>query len=56
VWEAPRRRLRRRLDPLDALTGGRGLRIVDTLADRWGHGGDELSRVVWFEVTGKPED
>ena len=40
----------------DALTGGRGLRIVDTLADRWGHGGDELGRVVWFEVTGKPDD
>ncbi|MGO8961333.1 MAG: ATP-binding protein [Streptosporangiaceae bacterium] len=38
----------------DALTGGRGLRIVDTLADRWGHGGDELGRVVWFEVTGRP--
>jgi serine/threonine-protein kinase RsbW len=41
---------------LDALTGGRGLRIVDTLADRWGHGGDELGRVVWFEVAGKPDD
>lgn len=39
---------------LDALTGGRGLRIVDALAGRWGHGGDELGRVVWFEVTGKP--
>ncbi len=39
-----------------ALTGGRGLRIVDALADRWGHGGDELGRVVWFEVTGKPDD
>jgi anti-sigma regulatory factor (Ser/Thr protein kinase) len=41
---------------LDALTGGRGLRIVDTLADRWGHGGDELGRVVWFEVAGKSDD
>ena len=41
---------------LDALTGGRGLRIVDTLADRWGHGGDELGRVVWFEAAGKPGD
>jgi serine/threonine-protein kinase RsbW len=30
--------------------GGRGLRIVDALADAWGHGGDELGRVVWFEV------
>jgi len=41
---------------LDALTGGRGLRIVDALAERWGHGGDELGRVVWFEATGKPDD
>ena len=39
---------------LDSLTGGRGLRIVDALADCWGHGGDELGRVVWFELTGKP--
>jgi serine/threonine-protein kinase RsbW len=37
----------------DALTGGRGLRIVDALADRWGHTGDELGRVVWFEVEGR---
>jgi anti-sigma regulatory factor (Ser/Thr protein kinase) len=37
-------------DP-DVLTGGRGLRIVDALAARWGHSGDELGRVVWFEVT-----
>src|SRR6266851_3049023 len=32
----------------DVLTGGRGLRIVDALADGWGHGGDELGRMVWF--------
>jgi anti-sigma regulatory factor (Ser/Thr protein kinase) len=38
------------------LTGGRGLRIVDALADGWGHGGDELGRVVWFEITGKSDD
>jgi serine/threonine-protein kinase RsbW len=38
------------------LTGGRGLRIVDALADGWGHHGDELGRVVWFEITGKHED
>ncbi len=38
-----------------ALTGGRGLRIVDVLADSWGHSGDELGRVVWFEVTSKPD-
>jgi anti-sigma regulatory factor (Ser/Thr protein kinase) len=41
---------------VSALTGGRGLRIVDALADRWGARGDELGRVVWFEVTGKPGD
>ncbi len=34
----------------DVLTGGRGLRIVDALADKWGHAGDELGRVVWFEM------
>jgi serine/threonine-protein kinase RsbW len=34
----------------DVMTGGRGLRIVDELADRWGHSGEELGRVVWFEV------
>lgn len=33
-----------------ALTSGRGLRIVDALADRWGYTGGELGRVVWFEV------
>jgi len=34
-------------------TNGRGLRIVDALASSWGHTGDELGRVVWFEVTTK---
>jgi serine/threonine-protein kinase RsbW len=37
----------------DALTGGRGLQIVDALATKWGHAGDELGRVVWFEVQGR---
>jgi anti-sigma regulatory factor (Ser/Thr protein kinase) len=32
--------------------GGRGLQIVDALADVWGHEGDSGGRVVWFEVTG----
>lgn len=36
-------------------TGGRGLMIVDVLADRWGHDGDERGRVVWFEVSAKHE-
>lgn len=35
------------------LTGGRGLRIVDALAAKWGHAGDELGRVVWFEMEGR---
>lgn len=42
-------------DDAGVLTGGRGLRIVDVLADSWGHSGDELGRVVWFEVTSKPD-
>jgi anti-sigma regulatory factor (Ser/Thr protein kinase) len=36
--------------------GGRGLRIVDVLADRWGYRGDELGRTVWFEIVAKPTD
>ena len=34
-------------------TGGRGLRIVDALAAKWGLAGDDLGRVVWFEVEGQ---
>ncbi len=37
------------------MTGGRGLRIVDVLADAWGVDGDELGRSVWFEITGNTE-
>lgn len=37
------------------LTGGRGLMIVDVLADRWGHDGDGRGRVVWFEIAAKHE-
>lgn len=42
-----------RLEGEDAseMTGGRGLQIVDALADRWGHAGDEAGRVVWFEIS-----
>ncbi len=29
--------------------GGRGLQLVDALADRWGHGGDRPA-TVWFEI------
>ena len=38
-------------DGCEAALSGRGLRIVDALADRWGHAGDELGRVVWFEIS-----
>jgi anti-sigma regulatory factor (Ser/Thr protein kinase) len=29
---------------------GAGLRIVETLADRWGFDGDQNGRTVWFEM------
>lgn len=45
----------REVDDEDLLTCGRGLKIVDMLADQWGHDGDTRSRVVWFEITAKPE-
>ena len=37
-------------DPAHHATSGRGLRIVDDLADRWGitHNGD--GKTVWFEL------
>lgn len=35
--------------------GGRGLLIVDVLADQWGHDGDGQGRVVWFEIAAKHE-
>jgi len=33
--------------------GGRGLRLVDALADRWGTIGAGDGKCVWFEVDGK---
>jgi anti-sigma regulatory factor (Ser/Thr protein kinase) len=33
-------------------TNGRGLHIVDALADRWGHRSDRSGTVVWFELVG----
>ena len=30
--------------------GGRGLQLVDTLADRWGWAAEESGKVVWFEL------
>ncbi|MEU7166989.1 ATP-binding protein [Streptomyces morookaense] len=39
-----------RLLPPEAMAdGGRGLRIVDTLADKWGVGEREPGKVVWCE-------
>jgi anti-sigma regulatory factor (Ser/Thr protein kinase) len=30
--------------------GGRGLQLVDTLADRWGWAENDHGKVVWFEL------
>jgi anti-sigma regulatory factor (Ser/Thr protein kinase) len=30
--------------------GGRGLQLVDTLADRWGWAEHDYGKVVWFEL------
>lgn len=39
------------LRPLDTnRTDGRGLHIVDALADRWGHSSDRYGTAVWFEL------
>jgi anti-sigma regulatory factor (Ser/Thr protein kinase) len=34
----------------DALGGGRGLHVVEALADRWGTTAGESGRAVWFEL------
>ena len=40
--------------PVDALAeDGRGLGLVDLVADRWGHCGNERGRTVWFELRWK---
>lgn len=40
-----------RLRPLDSSRNdGRGLQIVDALAERWGHHADCDGNVVWFEL------
>jgi anti-sigma regulatory factor (Ser/Thr protein kinase) len=42
------------LRPLDTnRTDGRGLHIVDTFADRWGHHSDRDGNVVWFELVAR---
>lgn len=37
-------------------TSGRGLALVDALADAWGVQGDESGRTVWFELRVPHED
>lgn len=44
----PVRPLRRDPDPLD--TGGRGLQVVSSFADRWGTLVAGPSKSVWFEI------
>jgi anti-sigma regulatory factor (Ser/Thr protein kinase) len=40
--------------PADSLAEtGRGLGLVELIADRWGHCGDEHGRTVWFELCWK---
>ena len=34
----------------DTGASGRGLAIVEALARRWGHSGDQNGRTVWFEL------
>ena len=39
--------------PVDALAeDGRGLGLVDLVADRWGYRGNEHGHTVWFELRG----
>jgi Histidine kinase-like ATPase domain len=39
------------LAPRAALaTSGQGLMLVEALADRWGHHGNQRARTVWFEL------
>jgi anti-sigma regulatory factor (Ser/Thr protein kinase) len=44
----------RRVHDLESMTG-RGLDLFEALADRWGHRGDERTRVVWFEIDRREE-
>ncbi|MFI6526843.1 ATP-binding protein [Streptomyces uncialis] len=55
--EPGRRPVPPRSFPGDAAEGGRGLMLVDCLADRWGvsvnEGFDPVSKSVWFALNGK---
>lgn len=35
---------------------GRGLELVELIANRWGHGGGRHGRTVWFELRWQPEE
>jgi serine/threonine-protein kinase RsbW len=40
--------------PLDARAeDGRGLALIELIADRWGYWGNERGRTIWFELRGK---
>jgi len=41
---------------LELLEGGRGLRLVETLATRWSHHRDTAGTVTWFELTRRPHE
>ena len=45
-----------RRDPGPRATGGRGVLIVDALADRWGVEPDGDGKAVWFELDGVPAE
>jgi anti-sigma regulatory factor (Ser/Thr protein kinase) len=38
----------------DLMEGGRGLRLVELLATRWGYHCDTAGTVTWFELTREP--
>jgi anti-sigma regulatory factor (Ser/Thr protein kinase) len=43
------------LRPVDTdRVDGRGLQIVDALADRWGYDSDDGGTAVWFELVRRP--
>lgn len=41
-------------DPQEYFEAGRGLALVEQLADRWGQEGDNSGWVVWFEMDRRP--
>lgn len=45
-----------RKDPDEYFEAGRGLALVEQLADRWDQEGDNSGWVVWFEINQQPAD